>query len=117
MTRKNLGLVLGGFGELTFKGCGDAGVERPSRLTQQHAIGSVLYKGMIEQIARMRWYALPEQQTRLNEAIERQLKLGIGFAYHQGKQCMGKFTSDRRADLRDLFGATESVEPRHQRRM
>ena len=64
MTRQNLRLVLGDFGELAFKGFGDASVQRASRLAQERAIGGILHQGVLEQIGRVRRHALPEQQTR-----------------------------------------------------
>ena len=44
MSRQQLWLVLGNFRELGFKGFGDTGVKRASRLTQQRAIGRILYR-------------------------------------------------------------------------
>ena len=63
VTRQQLRLVLGDLRELAFKGFGDTGVKRASRLAQQRAIGRVLHQRMLEQIGRMRRHALPEQQT------------------------------------------------------
>jgi hypothetical protein len=51
VTRQQLRLALGDFGELVFKGVRDAGVKRVARLAQQRAIGRVLHQGMLEQIA------------------------------------------------------------------
>jgi hypothetical protein len=47
MTRQQLRLVLGDFGELAFEGLGDTGVKRASRLAQQRAIGRVLYQACL----------------------------------------------------------------------
>ena len=63
--RQELRLALGDLGELAFEGFGDTGVKRASRLAQQRAIGRVLHQRMLEQIARMRRHALPEQQASL----------------------------------------------------
>jgi NADPH:quinone reductase-like Zn-dependent oxidoreductase len=46
---------------------GDTGMKRPSRLTQQGAIGRVLNQSMFEQISRVRGYTLPKQQTSPNK--------------------------------------------------
>ena len=44
-------------------------------------------------------------------------QLPLRPARHRREQRMGEFASDRRPDLRELLGWTESVEPRHQRRV
>ena len=115
VTRQQLRLVLGDFRELAFEGFGDAGVKRASRLAQQRAIGRVLHQGMLEQIGRVRRHALPEQQTSRNETVERRLQLRLRLAHHRSQQSMRELSPDRRADLRDLFGRAEPIEPRHQR--
>ena len=63
VTRQQLGLVLGNLRELAFKSFGDASMKRASRLAQQRAVSRVLHQGVLEQVGRMRRYALPEQQT------------------------------------------------------
>ena len=115
MTRQNLRLALGDLGELAFKGFGDPSVKRAPRLPQQRAIGGVLHQGMLEQIARLRRHALSEQQTGLNETVERRRQLRLGLERHRSQQSMREFTADRRSDLRDFLGRAEPVEPRHQR--
>ena len=67
MTRQQFRLVLGYLGELAFESFGDASVKRASRLAQQRAVGRILHQRVLEQISRVRRYALPEQQTCLNE--------------------------------------------------
>ncbi len=113
--RQDLGLALGDLGELAFKGFGDTGVKRASRLAQQRAIGRVLHQGMLEQVARLRRHALPEQQACLNETVERRPQLRLGLARHRRQQRMRELPPDRRPDLRHLLGRAEPVEPRHQR--
>ena len=62
VTREQLRLTFGDIGELTFEGFGDPGMERASRLAQQRAIGCVPYQSVFEQISRVWWRTLPEQQ-------------------------------------------------------
>ena len=69
VTRQQFRLALGDFGELAFEGFGNAGMKRASRLAQQRAISRVLHQGMLEQVARMRRHALPEQQTGGHETV------------------------------------------------
>jgi hypothetical protein len=71
MTRQQLGLALRDLGELAFEGFGNTGVKRASRLAQQRAICRVLHQGMFEQVPRIRRQTLSEQQTSLNETVER----------------------------------------------
>jgi hypothetical protein len=56
-------LVLGDLRELTFQSLGYASVKCSSGFAQQRAIGRVLHQGVLEQVSRMGWHALPEQQT------------------------------------------------------
>ena len=69
--RQDLRPALGSLGELGFKRFGNTSMKRASRLAQQSAIGCILDQGMLEQVARMRRHALPEQQTGRNETVER----------------------------------------------
>jgi hypothetical protein len=112
MPGQQLRLALGNLGELALK-VGNSGVKRTSRLAQQRAISRVLYQRMIEQIARMRRHALPEQQTCRNETVERRSQLRIWLLHHRGQQGMRKLASDRRANLCHVLGGAEPVEPRH----
>src|SRR5262249_14079383 len=66
MARQQLGLALNDFGELTFNSFRDTRVEYPSRLSQQCSVGRVLHKCVLDQISRVRWNALSEQQTGLD---------------------------------------------------
>ena len=115
VTRQDLGLALGGLGELAFYGFGDPGVKHASRLAQQRAIGRVLHQRMLEQVGRVRRHALAEQQARLNETVERRAQLRLGLPRHRRQQRMRELSPDRRPDLRHLLGRAEPVEPRHQR--
>jgi hypothetical protein len=66
VTRQQLGLVLGDLGELAFKRFEDTGMKRASRLTQQRALGRVLYECVLKQIVCVRWLTLSKKQTCLN---------------------------------------------------
>src|ERR1700730_18362708 len=96
-------LVRGNLRKLALQHVGDTSVQRPTRLAQQRAIGSVLHKGVLEQVARMWRHALPEQQTRLNETVERQIELRLWLAHHRGQQSIRKLPPDHRPDLRHLL--------------
>src|SRR5271154_5789773 len=69
--RQQLRLALRDVEESAFESLGDTGVERPTRLPQQSAVGGVLHERVLEEIGRVRRDALPGQQPRLNESIER----------------------------------------------
>src|SRR5579862_6414680 len=60
MTREQFRLVLGDIGEPGLKHFRDARVKRASRLAKQRPVGRVLHQRMLEQIARVGRYALPE---------------------------------------------------------
>ena len=63
-------------------------MKHASRLAQQRAIGRVLHQRMLEQITRMRWHALPKQQTGLDETVERQFQLRFRLAHRRRQQGM-----------------------------
>ena len=79
VTRQQLGLALGDLGELAFECFGDASMKRPSRLAQQRAVSRVLHQGVLEQVGRVRRYTLPEQQTGVNETVERRFNAASGL--------------------------------------
>jgi hypothetical protein len=70
VTCQKLRLVLGNFGELALEGLCDAGVERASRLAQQHSVSRVLHQRVLKQIGRMWRNSLLEEQTSSNKAIQ-----------------------------------------------
>jgi hypothetical protein len=82
VTRQNLRLVLGDFSELTFEGAGDAGMQCASRLAQQSAIGRVLNQSMFEKVRREWRYALLEQQSSRNKAVERRLEVCLALLHY-----------------------------------
>jgi hypothetical protein len=61
MLGEQLWLAFSNVGELVFKGLNDAAMQRASWLAQQSPICSILDKGMLKQIGRMRRHALPKQ--------------------------------------------------------
>ena len=102
--REKFGARRGYFGERAIDDICDAGVKRAPRLAQQCPIGGILHKRMLEQVARLRRYALPKQQTSLNETLKRRSQICLGFARYRSQQRMGELPADRRSDLRDLLG-------------
>src|SRR5271166_1362345 len=69
MPCQKLWLNLNYFWEFFFQGGGNSPVELLPRAAQQRPIGRVLYKCVLEQIARMRRRSLPEQQTGFDETV------------------------------------------------
>jgi cold shock protein len=67
---------------------------------------------MLEQVGRMRRHALPEQQTRRNEAVKRRSRLRRWVAHHRSQQRVRERPPDNRPDLRHLLGRAEPIEPR-----
>jgi hypothetical protein len=61
MLSEQLRLAFSNLRELVLERLNDAGVERASWLAQQSPICSILDKGMLKQIGRMRRHALPKQ--------------------------------------------------------
>src|SRR5262245_36465741 len=115
MMGQQLRTALGNLRKSTFESIGNTGMQRTPRRAQQRAIGCVLHQRMLEQVARMRGYALAKQQTGLNKAIKRCMEVCFRLADDRSQNSMGKLPSDCRADLRYLPGLAEPVEARHQR--
>src|SRR5262245_11947997 len=86
VARQQLGLVLGDLREPTFKGFGDSGMKRTSRLAQQRAVSRIPYQCMLEKVGRVRRATLPEHQTSLNESAKRRLQLRVRLA-HDRSSC------------------------------
>src|SRR5262249_53560882 len=111
VTRQQLRPTIGNICELAFERLSDAGMERASRLTEQRAIGRILHQGMLEQISRMRWHALPGEQARFDETAERQFPLRL--TRNCSQQGMGELPPNRRPDLCHFLAGAEPVEPGH----
>jgi hypothetical protein len=106
---------LGNFGEPTFEGFGYTGMQRAARLAQQSAVSCILYECVLKQVSRLWGCALSKEQSGLNKALECRIKLHLRRAHHGGKEGMRELSSNRRADLRHLFGRSKAVETGHQR--
>src|SRR5262249_27233653 len=110
-----LRLAFSNLWELALKRLGDASVQRPSRLPQQRAVGRVLHKCVLEQITRVRGQTLPEEQTCINEPVERRAEFWLPLVGYRSYQSMRNLSPDHRANLSHLLGRPEPVKPRHQR--
>src|SRR5271169_2022631 len=114
---EQLGLAFSTLWELALERFGNTSVQRPSRLTQQRAVGRVLYKCVFEQISRVRGRTLLEQQASRNETVKRRVEVRLRLARHRSKKRMRELSADSRSDLCHLLGGAKPIEPRHQRRM
>src|SRR4029450_4275686 len=103
--------------ELTFEGFGDSGMKRTSLLAQQRTVSRIPYQRMLEKVGLVGRATLTEQQTSPNETVKRRLQLRLRLTDDRSQQGMGDLASDRRPDLRQLFGGAESVETRPPRRL
>ena len=77
MVCKQFRVLVGDIVILTFQNLCNASVQRSFRIAEQSAVGSILNQGMLEQIGRVRWGALPKKQAGCNKAIKRQMKFGL----------------------------------------
>ena len=72
-------------------------------------------KCVLEQIRRVRGNTLLEEQTGLNEPVERKPEFWLRSAGYRSYQSMRKLSPNHRSDLCHLLGRTEAIKPRHQR--
>jgi hypothetical protein len=70
MMRHQFWVRLSDLVELIYKSLRNTGMKGASRFAQQRAVGGVLDQCMLEQIIRVRWQALSEQQTGFNETVK-----------------------------------------------
>ena len=82
MTRQQLRLGFSNFDELTFEGLGNASMKGTSGLAQQGAVGRILHQRMFEQVSRVRWHALPKQQSSLGKAAQRRQQFRFRLTRH-----------------------------------
>src|SRR5262249_50108233 len=106
--------VFGDFGELTFEGLSNTGVQLTPRFAQQSAASRVLYKCVLEQISRVRGHTLPKQQASLNDPVERRAEFWLRLTDYRSYQRMRELSPNHRSDLRHLLGRPEAIQPRHQ---
>src|SRR5258708_4640514 len=115
VTGQQLGLLLGDLWELTFEGFGNSAMQRTSPLAQHRAVSRIPYQCMLEKVGLVRRATLTEQQTSPNETVKGRLQLWLRLTLDRSQQGMGELASDRRPDLRQLFGGPEPPEPRDPR--
>jgi hypothetical protein len=78
-------------------------------------VGRILNKRVLEAIVGVRREALDEQNVGFCELFQGDLQRWVFHPGERAEKAIGEATSDHRADLRDLPGRAQSVEPRHQR--
>ena len=83
--REQLRLALGNLRKLVFERFSNAGVQRVARLAQQRAIGRVPYQCVLEQISRVWWRTLPEQQPGRHKTVEGGLEFRFRLVGHRGQ--------------------------------
>src|SRR5450755_1386696 len=84
--------------ELAFERGGDMRVKLLASAAEQGAVSGILHQRMLEQVARQRWHALPEQQACLNETVERRAQLRLGLARYRRQQGVREIPPDGRSD-------------------
>jgi hypothetical protein len=68
---------------------------------------------MLEKVGLVGRATLTEQQTSSNKTVKCRLQFCLRLTHDRSQQGMGERASDRRSDLRQVFGGAESIEPRH----
>src|SRR6202790_4250279 len=114
MPGQQIRLALGDVGKLSFEGVCDTSMECASRLAQQGAVGRILHQSVFEQVTRLWWDTLTEEQAGHDQAIECCFQLRLRLTRHGGYQGVVKFPAYRPPDLSPLLGGAEPIEPRHQ---
>ena len=100
MLCEEFGLGLHQLGRMGFERFGDLRMQLLPSTAQQAAMRHVLYQRVLEAVDRLGWRATLEHQLGGDEVSESRLQLFLGKAGDGTQQCVGKLTSNRRADLR-----------------
>ena len=112
--RKKLGFGVGALRKLFFEHSRDPRVQRLSAALEQRIVGCVLYQCVLERVARFGRGALAESKPRFGQLVKGDVEVGLTLGCDRCDQFIAEFTSDGRADLRDLLDRREPIQPRHQ---
>ena len=58
--------------------------------------------------------ATAERQPGVGQLVECAVEVGLGCGSHRSQEFVAELPPDRRANLRDLFGGSKPIQPRHQ---
>jgi hypothetical protein len=111
MVREQLGLRLRFPGELLFQNPHDASVELRAARLEQGGVSGVLNQDVLEAVGGVWQGVAAEDELRLNQFLEGSFEFGLGPVCDCDEQGIGELTTDRGADLGDLLGRAELVEP------
>ena len=102
--------------EAIFQAPGDAGMQKPAPAAQQGAVGGILHKCVLKDVARLRWRASDEQQAGILEPIECFTDLRFRQIGDGSKQLVPELAANRSAGLCHFLGSRpQPIQPRYQR--
>ena len=117
MLREAFGLGVHQFGEIGFERLCDLRVQLLPSLAQQIVVRRILYQRVLEAVDRVGRHTTLQHQLGGDKPSEGGLQLVLGQTGDGAQQRVGKFASDRGADLRHMPRRCQAVEPRQQRGM
>ena len=115
MVRKELGLTRDKVGEPRLEDGGNPAVELAPSTLKQRGVGDVLDQRMLERIDRLGRRAALKDELRLHEPGERLVEISRFSCSDCIEKLVGELTADGGADLGQILGRSQVIEPGHER--
>ena len=115
MTGEEFGLALEKGGELRFERGGDTRMNFHSPALEQGRVGDILDQRVLEGVGRVGRLAAPEDQIGADEPDERFAERRLLQRRHRGQEIVIELAADAGADLRQLLGRCQPVQPGQER--
>ena len=113
--RDDPGLAVGSLRESIAKAFGNSLMQLQPAALEKGLIGRLLDQCVLESIGHLGRRPVPEDKSRGYQLGERVVKRDASNRRYLLQKVKGEFAPDRRADLRDLFYWSQTIEPCHQR--
>ena len=115
MTGQEFGLALNDSGELRFERSGDTRMKLHSPAFEEGRVGDVLDQRVLEGVGRVGRLAAPENQVGADKPNERFAERRLLQRRHRGQEIVIELAADAGADLRQLLGRCQPIQPGHER--
>ena len=113
--RKNFGLRLLERGEFFIDCARHQPVQILAPTLEQRLVGRIADQGVLELVGSLRRDPTHIEELRIRQAAQRALEIRLANRGDRVEQCVGKIAANHGADLRNLLGRPQPVQPRHQR--
>ena len=115
MTGQEFGLPLHDGGELRLERGGDTRMKLHSPAFEEGRVSDILDQRVLEGVGRVGRLATPEDQIGADESDERFAERRLLQQRHGGQEIVVELAADAGADLRQLLGRCQPIQPGHER--